>query len=156
MKKEPLLISACLLGLPCRYDGRQVEGRFGTASDALDAVLPTLTARFELVPFCPEIYGGLPTPRVPSERVGDRVVMRDGTDVTAAFARGAEGALMLCEQLGIRRALLKAKSPSCGKGRIYDGSFSGTLTDGDGVCAQLLMSCGILVYNENEIDALLL
>ena len=156
MKKEPLLISACLLGLPCRYDGRQVEGKFGTASDTLDAVLPTLTARFELVPFCPEIYGGLPTPRVPSERVGDRVVMRDGTDVTAAFARGAEGALMLCEQLGIRRALLKAKSPSCGKGSIYDGSFSGTLTDGDGVCAQLLMSCGILVYNENEIDALLL
>ena len=155
MKKEPLLISTCLLGLPCRYDGASVEGRFGASAAPLGDILPLLTARYELVPFCPEIYGGLPTPRVPSERIGEQVVMRDGTDVTVAFLRGAEGALTLCRRLGIRRALLKAKSPSCGKGWIYDGTFSGTLTAGDGVTAEHLMRAGIAVYDEGELDALL-
>ena len=122
---------------------------------ALGAMLGALRERYELVPFCPEIYGGLSTPRVPSERIGDRVVMKDGTDVTAAFERGAQGALALCRQLGIRLALLKAKSPSCGKGRIYDGTFSGTLTAGDGVSAQLLSREGIAVYDESEADDLL-
>ena len=155
MEKERLLISTCLLGIPCRYDGRSVEGKFGTAASALADVLPALTARYELVPFCPEIYGGLPTPRVPSERVGERVMMRDGTDVTAAFMCGAEGALLLCRQLGIHKALLKAKSPSCGKGRIYDGTFTGSLCDGDGVTAEVLLENGISVFDESETDILL-
>ena len=155
MKKEPLLISACLLGIPCRYDGRSVEGRFGAASLSLAAILPKLVERYELVPVCPEIYGGLPTPRTPSERVGELVRMRDGRDVTQEYSRGADAALSLCRTLGIRKALLKAKSPSCGVGRIYDGTFSGTLTDGDGVTAERLKGAGIAVFCECDLEGLL-
>ena len=145
MIKEKLLISACLLGVGCRYDGRRVK----------KIPVSLLAERYELIPFCPEIYGGLTTPRTPSERVGDRVLMADGRDVTAEYQRGAEEALDLCRELGIRRALLKARSPSCGKGRIYDGSFSSVLTDGDGVAAELLIRSGIEVYSEEELAALL-
>lgn len=155
MKKEPLLISACLLGIPCRYDGRSVEGRFGASSLSVAEALPMLRERYELVPVCPEIYGGLPTPRTPSERVGDRVRMRDGRDVTAEYSRGADAALALCRTLGIRRALLKAKSPSCGVGRIYDGTFSGTLVEGDGVTAERLRAVGVAVFSEDDLEGLL-
>lgn len=155
MKKEPLLISTCLLGIPCRYDGRSAEGRFGAHSLPLSEALPRLVARYELVPVCPEIYGGLPTPRTPSERVGERVLMRDGRDVTAEYARGADAALALCRALGIQKALLKAKSPSCGVGRIYDGTFSATLRDGDGVTAERLRGAGIAVFSECDFDLLL-
>ena len=141
---EKLLISACLLGISSRYDGKSKP-----VID--DGTLRELSERYELVPFCPEIYGGLPTPRVPSERVGDEVYMKDGTRVTDNFKKGASEALKLCRDLGIRKAILKAKSPSCGKGEIYDGSFEGRLTSGDGVCAELLMKNGIAVYTENEI-----
>lgn len=155
MKKEPLLISSCLLGIPCRYDGRSVEGRFGAASLSLADALPKLLERYELVPVCPEIYGGLPTPRTPSERVGERVLMRDGRDVTAEYARGADAALALCRALGIQKALLKAKSPSCGVGRIYDGTFTGTLIEGQGVTAQLLAQVGVEVFSEEDLDLLI-
>ena len=140
-----ILISACLLGISCRYDGASQENREAAA----------LASRFELVPFCPEIYGGLPTPRSPSERVKDRVVSREGKDVTEAFSRGARECLRLCRLLGIRTAILKEKSPSCGSESIYDGSFSGTLTAGDGVTAALLRKEGIAVYSEKEIPVLL-
>lgn len=143
--KEKLLISACLLGIGCRYDGGRVA--------KVDAEL--LREKFELVPICPEIYGGLPTPRVPSERVGDRVMMMDGTDVTENFARGREHSYQLALATGARLALLKAKSPSCGKGAIYDGSFSGKLTDGNGYTTDYFLERGIEVYTENELDALL-
>ena len=143
--KENLLISACLLGIKCRYDGRSVC-----------KICPErLCEKYNLIPICPEIYGGLPTPRVPSERVGDKVVMKDGKDVTENFALGAEAALKLAEINGCKKALLKEKSPSCGKGEIYDGSFSGTLTEGNGVCAELLIRSGISVYGESEIEKLL-
>ena len=155
MNQEPLLISACLLGIACRYDGRSVEGRFGASSLPLAEALPKLAERYTLVPVCPEIYGGLPTPRTPSERVGTRVLMKDGRDVSAEYARGADAALALCRTLGITKALLKAKSPSCGVGRIYDGTFTGTLTDGDGVTAERLSTAGIAVFSENDFDALL-
>ena len=145
MIKEKLLISACLLGVGCRYDGRRVK----------KIPVSLLAERYELIPFCPEIYGGLTTPRTPSERVGDRVLMADGRDVTAEYQRGAEEALDLCRELGIRRALLKSRSPSCGRGQIYDGSFSSTLTDGDGVTAELLIRSGIEVYTEEELATLL-
>ena len=143
--KEKLLISACLLGVGCRYDGGKVK-----KTDA-----DQLMEKYELIPVCPEIYGGLPTPRVPSERVGDRVLMKDGRDVTENFIRGMEHTLMLADALGARLALLKAKSPSCGKGKIYDGSFSGTLTEGDGYTVEHLKRAGIEVYTEDEIDDLL-
>ena len=96
---------------------------------------------------CPEAAGGLPTPRVPSERRGGRVVTRDGRDVTAAFRRGAEIAGKLAERTGARLALLKSGSPSCGSGMIYDGSFTGTLTPGDGVTAEYLKNKNLTIFD---------
>ena len=142
--KKNLLISACLLGIGCRYDGGRVK--------KID--VEALKERFNLIPICPEILGGLPTPRTPSERIGALVMMKDGRDVTENFKKGAEESLTIARALDCDIALLKAKSPSCGKGRIYDGSFTGTLTDGNGVTADLLISEGIKVYTEDEIDLL--
>lgn len=142
-----LLISRCLLGDPCRYDGQ---------SKPLPAeTLSRLRARFELVPVCPEVLGGLDTPRTPSERQGSRVVMRTGEDVTAQYRRGAALALEAAGREGVFAALLKERSPSCGKGEIYDGSFSRTLTPGNGVTAQLLLESGFAVYGESEIEKLI-
>ena len=121
--KEALLVSACLLGEACKYNG---------GSNALPPeTLAGLEARFRLVPVCPERDGGLPTPRLPSERRENGVFNRAGEDVSAAFRRGAELALRGAREAGCRRALLKERSPSCGSGRIYDGSFSGVLIPGE-------------------------
>ncbi len=141
---EKILVSSCLLGIPSRYDGRSIP---------CEGVI-ALRDKYTLIPFCPEIYGGLSTPRTPSERVGDKVLMKDGRDVTENYERGARLALELCLTLGIRRAIFKSKSPSCGRGLIYDGSFSGTLIPGLGVAAELLISHGIEVITENELDKL--
>lgn len=140
-----ILISMCLLEIPCRYDGQPGKSPAG---------LQQLAAH-TLIPVCPEQLGGLPTPRLPSERQGTRVVMCDGTDVTDQYRRGAEQALALARRYDCRVAVLKAKSPSCGSGRIYDGSFRRMLTDGWGVTAQLLRENGIRVYDETQIDRLL-
>lgn len=145
---DKLLISACLLGISSRYDGK-------SKPVLSDSTIKKLAERYELVPFCPEIYGGLPTPRVPSEIVNDRVMMRDGTDVTPNYNKGASEALLLCNLLGIRRALLKEKSPSCGPGKVYDGTFSGTLKDGNGITAEKLISAGIEVFGESDVEKLL-
>lgn len=141
---ENILVSACLLGIGCRYDGKHKA----------DPRILALGERYNLIPVCPEIYGGLPTPRVPSERIGERVMMKDGTDVTENYMKGAREALELCRIYGIRTAILKERSPSCGKGRIYDGSFTSTLTDRDGVTAELLLAEGIRVLGESETDLL--
>ncbi len=111
--------------------------------------------RLRLVPVCPEILGGLPTPRTPSERQGERVVSKTGADVTAAYRKGAEEALRLARLFGCRKALLKERSPSCGRGQIYDGSFSGRLIPGDGVTARLLEQEGIAVFGESQLQQLL-
>ncbi|MBQ8432643.1 MAG: DUF523 domain-containing protein [Clostridia bacterium] len=142
MKK--LIISACLLGEPCRYDGK---------SKPCDAVI-ALGERYQLLPVCPECMGGLPTPRPPSEIRGARVTNCEGRDVTANYCAGAEATLRLAMAEGCDTAILKEKSPSCGSGRIYDGSFSGTLTAGDGICAALLKAHGIRVLGESEIEEL--
>lgn len=142
---ENILISACLLGIGCRYDGKH---------KANNEVL-SLGEKYNLIPVCPEIYGGLPTPRVPSERIGDKVMMKDGNDVTENYKRGAMEALELCRIYNIKTAILKERSPSCGKGEIYDGTFSGTLTERDGVTAELLIANGIRVLGESEINILL-
>lgn len=142
---ENLLISACLLGIPCRYDGKSVKG----------VDVERLREKYNLVPVCPEIYGGLSTPRVPSERQGEKTVMKDGADVTENYLRGAKAAYDLCLQLDCRKALLKERSPSCGKDKIYDGTFSGTLIDGMGVTAEYLIERGIEVYGESDIDMLI-
>ena len=144
MKKQPVLVSACLLGVSCRYDGE---------SKPCEEVIK-LREKYILIPICPEEDGGLPTPRTPSERVGDKVLMKDGKDVTANYKKGAELALQKAKDFGCTMAILKARSPSCGSGKNYDGTFSGTLIDGDGVCAELLKKNGITVYTEEEIHLL--
>lgn len=145
---EKLLISSCLLGISSRYDGKR-KAVFSESDIA------ALTEKYELVPFCPEIYGGLPTPRVPSEIIGDKVIMKDGTDVTENYNKGAAEALYLCKLLGIKKALLKERSPSCGVGKVYNGAFDGTLRDGNGVTAELLLGAGIELLRESDIDKLL-
>lgn len=145
MEKETLLMSACLMGVACRYDG---------GAKTLPQ-LPRLMERYHVVPVCGEAMGGLPTPRPASERVGERVCSCQGADVTAAFRRGAEQVLALARLYGANRALLKERSPSCGSGTIYDGSFSGTLTAGWGVTAELLRDAGIAVYGESRAEELL-
>ena len=141
----PILVSACLLGLPCRYDGT------GKADERLLALAKT----HQLIPVCPEQLGGLPTPRAPSERLGSRVVARTGADVTDAYTRGAQQTLALAQRFGCTAALLKQRSPSCGKGEIYDGTFTGTRVPGDGVTAALLSAHGIRVYGEDDVAELL-
>ena len=145
--KEALLISACLLGVACRYDGASRP----LPREKLDA----LRARFTLVPVCPEQLGGLPTPRLPAERRDGGVFNTAGEDVTAKFRRGAAETRRLAAFFGCKTALLKERSPSCGHGEIYDGSFSGTLRSGDGMTAAALREDGVAVYGESEIGTLL-
>ena len=144
---ERLLISACLLGINCKYSG----GNNALPEKTLDA----LWGRYCLIPVCPECAGGLPVPRVPAERRGTKVMTRDGRDVTAAYEAGAQTALRLARGFGCRAALLKERSPSCGSGEIYDGSFSGTLIPGEGVAAGLLRENGIAVFGESRVQELL-
>ena len=137
-----ILVSACLLGVCCRYSG----------GGELEPSIQKLMEKHELIPVCPEILGGLPTPRTPAEQKGSQVWTRDGQDVTEAYQRGAEETLKLAKLYGCTRAVLKERSPSCGSGRIYDGTFTRTLTDGDGVTARLLKEHGILVCGESELE----
>lgn len=148
MMKAKLLVSACLLGVACRYDGASKGLREASQ-------LRELMERAEFIPVCPEVYGGLPTPRDPAERRGDAVVTCRGVDVTAQYERGAQEALRLARLTGAHVALLKARSPSCGRGEIHNGLFDGGMMPGDGVTAALLKANGIDVYNENEIPSLL-
>lgn len=140
-----LLISACLMGIRCRYDGGQKP------LECLDRLME----KHVLIPVCPEVIGGLPTPRVPAERIGDRVMTRDGRDVTAEYRQGAEEALRLAKMTGCTCALLKERSPSCGFGTIYDGSFIGALCRGSGVCGEMLSQNGIRVIGESRVEELL-
>lgn len=140
-----VLVSACLLGIPCRYDGR------GNVCPGL----VELAEKVDLIPVCPEQLGGLATPRVPAERVGDKVLTREGGDVTRQYRRGGELAAALAEFLDCRCALLKARSPSCGNGMIYDGTFSGQKVPGDGVTAQALKELGIPVFDEEHWEEFL-
>ena len=137
-----ILVSACLLGVRCRYDGKSKP----------HPAVERLMEQHTLIPVCGEIFGGLPTPRVSAERQGARVVTADGRDVTAAYRRGAEEVLRLAKRYGCKAAILKERSPSCGSGRIYDGTFTGTLTDGWGVTAELLRDHGICVIGESEAE----
>ena len=141
---ENALISACLLGVSCRYDG---------LTKPLDAdIISALQARYHLIPVCPEIFGGLPTPRLPAEIGKDREVFRnDGVNVTEAYQRGAEEALRLAKLFDCKIAILKERSPSCGSGIIYDGTFTGAKIKADGITAALLKENGILVMGESEL-----
>jgi uncharacterized protein YbbK (DUF523 family) len=152
---QKILVSRCLLGERVRYDGG-AHGPF--------ALLERWQHEGRVVALCPEVAGGLPTPRAPAEIRGGQgakvldgllpVLTVDGSDVTAAFVAGAEQALALVAQHGIRLALLKARSPSCGNLENYDGSFSGTKVAGEGVTAAALHRVGVQVFNEDQLDEL--
>ena len=139
-----ILVSSCLLGMACRYSGQ---------SKPSDTVI-RLAQSHMLVPFCPEIYGGLPTPREPAEIRDGRVVTPSGKDVTAAFEKGAQEALRIAQTLGCDCAVLMDRSPSCGNGIIHDGTFTDGLTPGDGLTAALLKQKGIRVINASETGEL--
>ncbi len=135
-----ILVSGCLLGIECRYKGDGCACR-----RVLD-----LSEDHTLIAVCPEQMGGLETPRIPSERVKDKVLSAKGRDVTAQFQKGAEAALFLAKLNQADFAIFKANSPSCGKGIIYDGTFTGGKKEGNGVTADLLIKNGIPVYTEDE------
>ena len=141
MGKYKYLISACLCGENCRYDG----GRFDYPA------LRRLAEEGVALPYCPEHQGGLPIPRKPCEIVGDKVLAADGTDCTAEYTRGAEGALALCREYGLTAAILKESSPSCGSTLIYDGTHTGTKIPGMGLAARLLSENGIALYSEKAL-----
>jgi uncharacterized protein YbbK (DUF523 family) len=135
------LVSACLANIPCRYNGQ---------AKPCEAVM-RLVAEGKVIPVCPEELGGLGTPRQPSEQRGEKVFSKDGTDVTAAFQRGAEEALKIGLAAGATQAILKSRSPSCGVGFIYDGTFSGKLIPGDGVFTRLCKANGMRVITEEDL-----
>ena len=143
-KKPKLLISECLFGVPCRYDGK----------DNYIETIEALKEYYELVPVCPEVLGGLGTPRDPAERQGNCICTADGTDVTTQFIRGAELTVQIAIEHKCEQALLKAKSPSCGYKRIYDGSFTRTLKDGHGCTVEALLKENIRIYTEEDIELL--
>ena len=145
MKARRIMVSACLMGLCCRYDG---------AGKECPAVAALAESGAALVPVCPEQLGGLPTPRTPAEiQKNGRVVTADGRDVTEQYLRGAREAARLAAKLGCGEAVLKARSPSCGGGEVYDGTFSGTLTKGWGFAARALRDAGVLVMTEEDLAA---
>ena len=142
---ENLIISACLLGVSCRYDGK---------SKPLPE-MEKLMEKYNLIPVCAEIMGGLPTPRVPAEIISGKVINREGRDVTAEYCKGAEEVLRLAKLFGCKKALLKERSPSCGSGIIYSGKFNGELVPGYGKTAELLIKNNIEVFGESQIEELL-
>lgn len=139
----PVVVSACLAGLPTRYDG----------TDKAHPLVARLVAAGRALPLCPEQLGGLPTPRRPYERLDGRVLDPEGGDVTEQFELGARAAVELCIQAGVRAAVLQPRSPSCGSGMVYDGAFRGVLVPGNGVFAQMLAEAGIELINADTFGA---
>lgn len=135
------LCSACLLGAKCRYDGKS----------KLNKKVIKLLKKEILIPVCPEQLGGLPTPREPSEKQGKRVITKSGKDVTKNFENGARQTLDLAKLFNIKEVILKQRSPSCGSGQTYDGTFSDSIIKGDGVTTSLLKRNGIKVISEEDL-----
>lgn len=135
------IVSACLAGIGCRYDG---------ASKPCEYVI-RLVAAGQAIPVCPEQLGGLPTPRLSAERIGEKVVRKDGVDVTREFERGTEEALKIARMVHATSAILKSRSPSCGCSKIYDGTFSGKLVDGNGTFTEACLQNGIQVKTEEDL-----
>jgi len=140
-EKDSILISACLVGERCRYDGNHNK------IDCLDQ----LSKKYRLVSACPEQLGGLDTPRDPAEKLGNRVITTSGLDVTKAFFNGAKETLKRYHANHCKFAVLKERSPSCGCGKIYDGSFQKNLIDGNGMTAQLFLDNGIVIFGESDM-----
>lgn len=144
------LVSSCLAGVNCRYDG----------GNSKNNVICKLVKLGEAIAICPEQLGGLPTPRTSCEIVIDKsgnkkVISKEGKDFTKEFLEGAEKTLAIAKAIGIKKAILKSKSPSCGCKFVYDGTFSGNLIEGNGLAAELLIKNDIKVYTENDLDRLI-
>jgi len=135
------IVSACLAGIKCRWDRE--------ARPCQKVV--ELVKQGKAIPICPEQLGGLTTPRTPAEQKDNKVFTKTGEDVTTQFERGAEEALKIALLANCDEAIIKSKSPSCGSGKIYDGTFSGKLIDGDGVFAKILKKNNIKVFSEKDI-----
>ena len=140
-QRPALIVSACLLGVECNHEGRAAKV----------SLRETLSERYRIVPVCPEVLGGLAAPRAAAEIQPDgSVVNVEGVDVTGAYRRGAEAAVRVALASGARRAVLKARSPSCGSSGVYDGTFSGVLVDGSGTAASRLRDAGLEVSSEED------
>jgi len=140
VQSSPIVVSACLLGETCRFDGR------GKYNSELLELLKDQT----IIPICPEVEGGLPTPRPPAEIRGSGVFRKNGEDVSAAFLKGASISTEKSVSSHVTQAILKSRSPACGCGKVYDGSFSNTLIDGDGIFTQQLKSAGIACISDEQ------
>ncbi len=143
--KEKILVSACLLGTPCRYDGKSKK------CNQIDK----LRERFDLVPVCPEVLGGLNTPRLPCEIIEGKAIRSDGKDMTPFYEKGAKASLEIAKKEGCKFAILKEKSPSCGSHFRYDGTFSKKLIKGQGITSRLFSEHNIQIFSEEEIDSIL-
>ena len=140
--RKMILVSACLLGNCCRYDGNHMKN---------DEIIDYLKDK-EYVVICPEVMSGMMTPRLPSEILGNKVMARDGKDVTDYFERGAQLALMIAKEHNCHQAILKDASPSCGSTLVYDGSFTGRKIKGQGITARLLSENGIEIISSEEFS----
>ena len=140
-----ILVSACLFGgAPVRYDGKSKE--------ETSELFIQWKQEGRLIPVCPEVFGGLPVPRSDAQRQGSRIIARNGRDVTAEYIKGAEEAVRLADDENVICAIMKEKSPSCGSSRIYDGTFTGTLIEGEGLAVQLLRKAGVKVFSEEQLN----
>ena len=137
---EKIAVSACLLGRNCKYNG----------GNNFNSKVIELKERYQLVTICPESFGGLPIPRVPSEIRNGKVYSLDGKDVTTNFISGSQKAVEIVEKENIKIAILKANSPSCGVKHVYDGTFTGKKIVGMGICAQMLSQKGIMLFDEED------
>ncbi|MBQ7307551.1 MAG: DUF523 domain-containing protein [Clostridia bacterium] len=140
-----ILVSECLLGVDCNYKGTNKKNE----------KIIGLLKEHHLIPICPEQLGGLTTPRLPSENQNQKVFMVNGDDVTQNYQKGANMSLYLAKLYNAKYAILKSRSPSCGYGEIYDGTFSGTIIKGNGTTSDLLSQNGIKIFNEENIDLLI-
>ncbi len=136
-----IIVSACLAGIKCNYLG----------DDSPHPEVVELVRNGLAIPICPEQLGGLPTPRIPAEIQGKKVMNKNGDDVTPNFQKGAEETLRIAKLVNCNKAILKSYSPSCGYGKIYDGSFSGKLISGNGITTELLMKNGIEIITETDL-----
>ena len=138
---EIILVSACLLGTNCKYNGKNNKN---------DKVLEYIKDKY-VIPICPEVFGGLSTPRIPSEIKDNIVINKEGKDVTKYFIDGANKTLEIAKILNVKKALLKQKSPSCGCGRIYDGTFTSNIIKGDGITTKILKENNIEIITEEDL-----
>lgn len=141
MTKEKILVSACLAGINCKYNSKNNE----------NAKIIELIKDKDVILICPEQLGGLKTPRTPAEIRNNKVINKDNIDVTKEYQKGAKEVLALAQKFNIKTAILKSKSPSCGKSKIYDGTFSNNLIEGNGITTELLENNGIKVISSDDI-----